>query len=467
MALIRLVFFGFFPIQFVLAGVLVWMAMTTEERGAELSAQYAALRAQEPPAVVDVGDWEESETARLPSELAVTGQLSLDNNTRLVKRTNGIKRDEALLYLLMDPDAGAGDKVVRAGIVLPPEKLDELVAYAIANATGFGPQGPVVTVQGLKDWPAQSGHARSAIKEQGLTVAPGFYFIEPFLGGREAALARLQATPPDTTWFYGMAAAFVLLGLFNMMRLVLRGRAPARRAGADPSLAPNLGPDIGFGASALPQAPQPARGRAGWGSAVKGPAVTWVSLVVVSMTALVFRDVSGPSSGGGVQMPGAVVMPFGLQELGDGLFNLILPMMLSLVVAVIVIVILVRRAFQTVGALGRAAGTVARPARRAVEAQPAPVSNLPDWAMVKHAEAPVPHVAAPSVAAAPAPALPPAIVSRRKDGAAIRPGFSLRGLLPTRKAPAKPALDPFERLAQQVRAERQQAEVRGGAQIAR
>lgn len=378
--------------------------------------------------------------------------------------------DEALLYLLMDPDAGERDKVVRAGIVLPPEKLDDFVAYAIANATGFGPQGPVVTGQGLKDWPAQSGHARSAIKEQGLTVAPGFFFIEPFLGRREAALARLQATPPDTTWFYGMAAAFVLLGLFNVMRLVLRGRAPARRAGADPSLAPNLGPnlgpDLGFGASALPQAPQPARGRAGWGSAVKGAAVIGVSLVVVSMTALVFRDVSGPSSGGGVQMPGAVVMPFGLQELGDGLFNLILPMMLSLVVAVIVIVILVRRAFQTVGALGRAAGTVARPARRAVEAQPAPVSNLPDWAMVKHAEAPVPHVAAPSVAAAPAPALPPAIVSRRKDGAAIRPGFSLRGLLPGRKAPAKSALDPFERLARQVRAERQQAEVRGGAQIA-
>lgn len=72
-ALIRLVFFGFFPIQFVVAGILVWMGVTTDETTAKFAAQNAALRTQEPPDVVDVGDWESSKTASLPSELAVTG----------------------------------------------------------------------------------------------------------------------------------------------------------------------------------------------------------------------------------------------------------------------------------------------------------------------------------------------------------------------------------------------------------
>lgn len=238
-ALIRFLFLGFFPIQFALAGLLVWMAMSTEQTAAERKAAYAAMLAAAPPPTVDVGTLGPDATPRIPDEVSVRAQLALDSNIRLVRSKNGVKTSERLLYVLMDPDADGDETVVRAAMVLMPGQIDDFAAFVTEQSVDFGTRGPVLEVAGLQVDSAESSQARKAMAENGMTVAPGFYFIDPFLKGREAALgARLARGGSDNSQFYALAVAFLGFGIGNAAKWLRNRTAPGQAAPPAPIATP-------------------------------------------------------------------------------------------------------------------------------------------------------------------------------------------------------------------------------------
>ncbi|HMO08810.1 MAG TPA: hypothetical protein PKD10_14365 [Paracoccaceae bacterium] len=427
--LIRFVLFGFFPIQFVIAGLLVWMAMTTAQTAADRSLAYAEMLAAAPPETVAVGEVPLDATPRIPDELSVVAQLSMPNNIRLIRRKNGIVTSEHLLYLLMDPEAGADETAVRAAVAIDPNHLDAFAAFLVSQSVGFGAQGPVVVLSGFQTSFSRSSHAREAIANRGLTPAAGFYFIEPFLNGREAALThRIARGSSEDDTFYWAAAAFAALGGFNVLR-ALRRRGGASSVPALPPHAPVVSP---------PAAP----GRGGGLRRILG------AIVVIGVVSLF--SFGAPTG----RMQDAGTLTGALDAMGS-IGGAMLSVALTLLGIGLVVVIWVRRGLRRLGFGGGRSARDVRPhpdrAAGSSASQPAPAAKppLPVWAMVQRP--------AESAGAQPAPEPPasaPVIRSRRPDVPPVRPGFSLSRLLSGRR-PRPVAQDPFERLADRIRAERE------------
>lgn len=422
MALFRFLFLGFFPIQFALAGLLVWMAMSTEQVAVERRAAYAAMLQGPPPATVEVGTLRPDDTTRIPDEVSVRAQLALDSNIRLVRTKNGVKKSEHLLYVLMDPEADAGDKVVRAGIVLLPGQIDDFVAFVTERSVDFGARGPVLEVPGLQANPSQASHAREAMAENGMTVTPDFYFIDPFLKGREAALtARLARRGSDTSLFYALAVAFALFGLFNASRWLKRGRSAGPTA-ADP-----------VPSNSVP----PARRSAG------ARALGFLGFVTLGGGYVWFKTAANPAADAQALLSQASLGS--LLSGAGGVLQFVLPAVLTLAVVGLMLRMWVRGAKRLLG-FGAARAQATRPATTGgspVGPAPAAARILPDWAAVRPAaEGPAAPAPAATVPAAPRPALPK-----------VRSGFSLAAMLPARKSRFE-GPDPFDRFAERVREER-------------
>lgn len=225
-----------FWVYFLLAGVLGWSAnefrLAEEQRGATM----ARLLEGPPPAVTPIQDYAPPAQAAGDklTELALRVQVSTLHQLRLVRSVNGLTRSEQVLYVLLAPDAPPRSSEAYGAIVLPEEQHDSFSAWMIAQAShdaAFGPNGPILTIAGLSGAPAAENQARTAIREQGFSLAPGFLFIDPFYQGRVAALAA-AADQKGLALIPGFlpAAGLVLLGLLRLIGGGLAARAGRARA---------------------------------------------------------------------------------------------------------------------------------------------------------------------------------------------------------------------------------------------
>lgn len=228
--LIILVLSAPFWLQFLFAGGAFWGAWQYEKH---LTAQYEArleLAKSQPPAEVSISDFTPLAAKGMPEEVNVRVQVASQHSVRLIKKTNGIKTGESLLYILVDPAAEAGDRVARGAIVIDPDDLDAFADWMIdrtLSVGSFGPAGPVLSLPGLVDHPSNASHANDAIKNRGFTRARNFEFIKPFLKGREAGLAVTpHAAGLATFGAFVPGTLFLLLGVGKLV-------AGRRKVGAD------------------------------------------------------------------------------------------------------------------------------------------------------------------------------------------------------------------------------------------
>jgi hypothetical protein len=400
-----------FWVQFALAAGLVWFGMVVQEDETNRQAARAALLQQAPPATIPITAATPGEPSRIPVELSVTAQVATDHNTRLVQKTNFIKTGESLLYVLVDPAPGGDPTRAEAAMIIDPDDLDAFAEWLAGNSTDYGQVGPIATVSGLLAMPSDRTQAREAMQEQGMVIPDDFFFIEPFFKGREASLAAIPNSAAQISWpVFGAAGLMALIGLLKLKR----GRKP-KPVTADPALSQPgteanalAGLQIGQAASSAITRATPAR-------SPKPPKSIAAKLVMFFALVFVIALISGQSWAYAI-MP---MLVLGLMYLG------------------------MRNGIKSVTA------TVSSVVENLSSKKPAADGILPAKALPTRAsvQAPAP-VASAEVS-------PPTTKPRPSDGGPIRPGFSFSDLLPTRKAKAPRGDDPFERLTQSIRAEKE------------
>lgn len=213
MQLIQFLFRGPFWVQLLLAAVLAWAGHSYSESQIARQATLRALAGSAQPEATVLEDWAGAGGARV-AEVNLDVRLLLDHNIHLVKKTNFITTSEAYLYSF-GTVAEDGSTLVRGGIVLSEAERDRFAEWAVARSVGLEGADLVIRLEGLTDSPSEASHAKSALREEGLVLAPDFFFVAPFLDGRDAGMAAAVTgagqSGPNTV--YGVAAFFALLGL--------------------------------------------------------------------------------------------------------------------------------------------------------------------------------------------------------------------------------------------------------------
>jgi hypothetical protein len=182
----------------------------------------AALQAPMPD-MVPLEAFDAARDVHLAQEVHVLGQINADYNYTLTEHHTRKGPDYDVvrrMFVLFGPDDAADAKVVRAVILLPEDQVEAFVGYTADNATGFTEAGFSFAINGAVDAsPELDDMADDALAKEGLTKAPHFVFIDPWLEGRAAALAPT----PDMPWSVaGMvsvpAVVFMVMAVWRKRR---------------------------------------------------------------------------------------------------------------------------------------------------------------------------------------------------------------------------------------------------------
>ncbi|MEL6609781.1 MAG: hypothetical protein AAFO93_12800 [Pseudomonadota bacterium] len=226
--------------QFLFAGLIAWAGYAMNDKvAADQEALAVALASPEPEAVTLNAHMENPRELPL-REGRVVAQIATEYNYRLIERTNGVKTDESRMFVLFDPSASEDAKVVSAVIILKPRQVDAFSDWAVSRMVGFGAFGATFDFHGsFKSSHSDSGLARDAMDEAGLTPTAGMVYITPYLEGREAGLEATAANLEAGQYtFYIIAAVFAAYGVFRLVLMrSLAGISGGRRRGPAP-LAP-------------------------------------------------------------------------------------------------------------------------------------------------------------------------------------------------------------------------------------
>jgi hypothetical protein len=373
----------------------------------------AAALASPMPAAVSLSAFGDDDI-HLADEINVIAQINPAYNYELTKE--GKSYDTVrYMHVLFGPDDTAETKVARAAVILTEAQIDTFTAMIATNFVDFTEMGPVFSVNGEADSsPDLKSMANEAIAKEGLTKAPDFIFIEPWLEGRAVALAPGDLGLMTTSKVIASPALLsVLLAFFGFQR-ARRQTSAARHMAATPIPAALMGTprpttpamliaQVGSHAAAATRAPAELSAAASRAPMSRGKKIRFgilgaVVLLIVTKQFWVF----------------ALVPVVAVLSLDRGMRKI------------------AKQTFELAMALIDKTATPESPAP-----QPAPAPAIAP-------QAPAMPAFAAKVAAKPAAKpLPPA----------IRPGFAFRDLLPKRRE-AEPEENPYTSLAASIRDER-------------
>lgn len=211
----RMPWHGYLMLSLAVAAFAVWMHSDL----VRVEQEKKAALAQPAPAPVTLAAFRKDTDIHLAGEVNVIGWPNPDFNSYLVKGGGG-EHGERLMFVLFDGGDSENAGVARAAILVP-SALEQGFRNWLSAAgaqrdavrarfdNGFGRQ--VYVFNGRVDpQPKLADLAMAALAEAGLVPAPEFIFIEPFLEGRQAALAADPATTMQLTAVVG-AVSMVLL----------------------------------------------------------------------------------------------------------------------------------------------------------------------------------------------------------------------------------------------------------------
>ena len=197
---------GPFWVQLGAAAICLALGVSALQDNAKMADARLALTQSAPPALIPIAEVQKDKTLAV-QEVNLRATVALAHNTRLIAKTNFIKTDEDLMYVLQDEGAGTSEPLVRGVILLEPDQVDAFAEWVIANAVDFTETGPVVALNGLVAKSRNSSHISDVFRERGLERAENFVYLEPFFLPRDQALAQLPKAENDTPkWLFGIAA---------------------------------------------------------------------------------------------------------------------------------------------------------------------------------------------------------------------------------------------------------------------
>jgi hypothetical protein len=158
-------------------------------------------------------------------EVNVFGWINTDYNYTLTKRRNGVKTSERYLFMVFGAADEATSRTVRAAIVFSERDRNHFVENLNSYVSAYRGDTPLFNFGGFaRTSDAMGAMVSDAIAEQGLRKADDFFYLEPFLAGREAALSA-QGAPEDLRkQIWAAALAIALLGIAK--RVFGWGRKP-------------------------------------------------------------------------------------------------------------------------------------------------------------------------------------------------------------------------------------------------
>lgn len=207
-------------------GVL-WLGERVYEQALEIEAEKVAALETAVPDPVDIAEFDRDRDIHAADEVHVSGRINTDLNYNLTEGINGIPIRTRHMYMMFGASDPSEAPEVRAALVLSAAERDVFVERIEEFIAEFTDSGVFIfAFNGFADTTSSMDRmAAEVIKEQGLTKAEDFIYIEPFFEGREAALSR-RGIPPDQSRYIGWAIAAVvaLIGVVKRVRSV-RARA--------------------------------------------------------------------------------------------------------------------------------------------------------------------------------------------------------------------------------------------------
>lgn len=193
--------------------------------------QEEALRAG-PPAPVDLSNFDRAADVGPAQEVNVIGWIDSAHNHRLVERVNGAITSEKYLYMLFGKGDGTASGEVRAAVVLSKAEKDYFISHLDDFVIGRHGDNFLFNFNGAVGAPdGMSSLVNNVIAGQGLTMAGDFFYLDPFLTGREVAFASAEQPlqPGGEVWL----GAIALLLIFAANRVL--GRSAKSKAVAWPT----------------------------------------------------------------------------------------------------------------------------------------------------------------------------------------------------------------------------------------
>ncbi|WP_068119062.1 hypothetical protein [Tropicimonas marinistellae] len=223
-ALARLPWYGHLVFATALAAFAVWMHGDMER----IEAEKAAALSRPVPEAVPLAEFRKDRDIHIADEVHVLGWINGAYNYHLTKQRRGVDT-ERYMFVLFDGADDAAARMARAAVLLTPNQKDRFVDWLLDNnAPGetFGSLGtadsatPVYRLNGTTERsPTLRGMAEDAFAESGLTRAPDFVYIAPFLDGRAAAFAPNPEMPMQVAAVVGaIAGVFLLAALVKFRR---------------------------------------------------------------------------------------------------------------------------------------------------------------------------------------------------------------------------------------------------------
>lgn len=232
MRLIILLFTLPWWLYFPMAAGIFYIGDLAFDQQVDRQARYTEALALGIPELVDLSEYSATSHRNPAFEVNVNGWINTDYNYNLIQRTNGVKTSERHMYVLFGEGDGRDSRIVKAAMLLTPQEKDTFINRMDEFVSGSRNGDHTFRFNGFAyDTASMSSMANEALAEQGLTKGDEFFFLEPFLNGREAALAPVEDGPENTRRTARLLAALAFL--YGIARKVLKS-SPKRATASEP-----------------------------------------------------------------------------------------------------------------------------------------------------------------------------------------------------------------------------------------
>ena len=262
--LFALIFSLPWPVLVLLAGGLFWMGHDARQKATAFEAEKAQALMDGQPVAVPLDDYD-GEVRHPAGEVHVTAWVNPAYNYELTKQKRGADTVRRM-FVLFGPGDALDSRVARGIVLIRPEQADAFLELMIAQMTGEFDGRLLFNLNGARGGTAGIGDmVDDALDEQGLMKAAEFMVVEPYLAGREAALAPdPQAGTMSLQVFGVLGGALLLVAARNALT---RRKVPERKRSLAEVEIPPVGAPIahyagpqGKGAVAPPPPPPPLDG---------------------------------------------------------------------------------------------------------------------------------------------------------------------------------------------------------------